>query len=244
VSKISLEETTNESFEKLQKRYLKEAAKACNDEFWKENRNYILAYMGMGVGSFGTCASMFTGSVWPMVFGGAGIATMVSAWIDKRNAKQDTVKALKEVTSKMGYEELETRLANRNFSLPMLDSGGLNDFEMVIYASEVSQHVYEKEKGLKHYSWPLAGTGIAAYGLYEASTGSSIAGGLTLTAGSIIFLASYAIKKRGMNKLGLKVFNFLKEKGFDFYERYARNRDPYEFYQRFIKKEAQSKAAK
>ncbi|MBW2965439.1 hypothetical protein KY363_08330, partial [Candidatus Woesearchaeota archaeon] len=193
-------------------------------------------------GGAGMVATYFSDSPWCIVPLGVGLMNMTQAGLKKRRALKESMKAVEKRTSGMTSDELESRIAKQDFSLPEPTQEDMENFEMGIYAVTVAQAVGEKDFKFMKYPWPSVGVGLLAYGAYSGFTDNPVAGGMTMTMGGVVMLVSSYLKKRKIAKIAERAHDFLKQKGYGYFDSYIRKKDPYEFYERFMKPKPAQKA--
>lgn len=248
VFKISLEEVTGKQYSELRREFLKGARKHYNTELWNGwEGGYLkaLAATGMVIGSAGIVATYFSDSPWCIVPLGVGAMNMVQAGVKKRHALKETMNAVEKRTAGITGDELEMRIGKGDYSLPEPTREDMQNFEMGLYAVTVAQAVAEKDFKFMKYPWPSVGVGLLAYGAYSGFTDNPVAGGMTMTMGGVVLLVSNYLKKRKIAKIAEHTHEFLKQKGYGYFDSYIRKKEPYEFYERFMKaKQAQKSDAK
>ncbi|MBN1543898.1 hypothetical protein JW898_00370 [Candidatus Woesearchaeota archaeon] len=231
LKEVSLDEVTERDYAQLRRRFLKDAKRHYSKEAWKDRYLKGLACVGAGLGAGGTALAYVFDSSWIMIPALAGVVNMCQAYAQKREATGIMVEALDRRTSGLGYAELEKRVTAADYSIPEPSEDEMKQMMMDRYALKVMAAVAEKDFRLTRYPWPVAGGGIAAYGIYQGMTDDPIAGGFTLAMGSLVFLASNVFKKRRIANVARRASAFLKEKGFAFFDSYVRRKDPYMFWQ-------------
>jgi hypothetical protein len=195
----------------------------------------MLAYIGAGFAGGGAALGAYLESGWCIIPMGAGIMNMAQAWYRHRRAVKDSVKALDKTTKDITKQELEQRIKESNYDLPPMTPETAKDMEMGIYAIEVAQAVAEKDYNIKRYPANLVGGGLLLYAGYQSMFQSAYAGVGTATAAGIVMIGAHVWKKRKIVKAAEKTMEFLKEKGYDYFDAYIRKKPRYDFYERFIK---------
>ena len=225
--------------------YLKRANKFYKKEGWKIDGGYAKgqAYVGSGLTVLGTGAAYLLDSPVPFLFAAAGAINVGWAFLRKRKARKDLVRLLERRTQDMSYEELQERVKEGNYELPEPSEEERQETLKSIYAGLVVSAVAQKEQGLVKHPWTIAGFCILGSGWYTSSAGSPLGGGIAMTIGGLVILASQYNKIKKVRKLATKVNDFLNEKGYEFFQDYALGKDPYDFYKRFIAPETELTSA-
>jgi hypothetical protein len=233
---ISLEETADKEYARLRKEFLMQAKRHYQKQAWNEQGNKHLAYIGAGFGIGGAALGHYFESVWFLVPMGAGVMNMLQAWWKKHCSARDSVKALDNTTKDLTKEQLEQRIKDKDYDLPPITPETAKDMEMGIYAIEVAGAVAEKDYNIKRYPANLLGGAMLVYAGYQSLFQSPYAGVGTATAAGIVMFGAHMIKKRRIIRAAEKTHEFLKQKGYDYFDMYIRKKPHYDFYQQFIKK--------
>jgi hypothetical protein len=247
VSQISLEETVEQSKaehsaaahhaaerESLRKQFLKQARKHYSKELWKDGYFKVLAGTGMVFAGGGLIAYAATDSMWAILPLGAGVMNTIQAAVKHRSQLNKVIDTFDKKTRSLTSDDLEQRLDKKDFSFPDPTPEDNQHLEMDMYALAVVQEVAQKDFKFTKYPWPTVGVGILAYGTYSCFTDNPVAGGMTMTMGGVVMLASHYMKKRKLVKLMERTSKYLREKGYDYFDSYIRKKEPYFFYERFI----------
>ena len=234
VVKISLEEVVG--YSELRARYLKDAEEFYGKELWKDGYLKTCAYVGTAIGTSGAALKLFFDSNLFLIPTGVGLVTMLQAYLKKRKVAKVVTGLLDKRTAGITYEALEERVKSKNYEPPEATKEELQENEMNLYALRCMEGYDNKEHSLLGYPWPWAGLGIAAYGLFTASS-NPVTAGATLTAGSLVFLISNVMKQRKLANVAKDVSVLLKEKGYDYFVHRIKNKDPYDFYRKHFMKD-------
>ncbi len=232
--KISLEESTDKEYELLRKEFLKNASQHYRTTEWTPDKK-ALAYIGTGMATGGTALGLYFESGWFLIPMCAGVMNAIQAWYRYRRGIRDSVKALDKTTKDLSKAELEQRIDEKNYDLPPWTQESVKDMEMGIYSIEVAQAVAEKDYDIKRYPANLVGGGLMLYAGYQSMFQSVYAGIGTATAAGLIMIGAHFWKKRKIVKAAEKTQEFLKKKGYGYFDAYIRSKPPYDFYERFIK---------
>ncbi|MBR9682947.1 hypothetical protein GOV03_00200, partial [Candidatus Woesearchaeota archaeon] len=108
------------------------------------------------------------------------------------------------------------------------------------YAQKVSNYVMNKEHHLIHRLPTLGGLGILLLGNYVAQNNYDLGWGIAAI-GVVTATVSEGRAFFKMRKLKKDVARIINDKGYEFMKLYANKKNPYEFYQRHILPELQSK---
>ena len=194
--------------------------------------------MGAGLTVLGTGAAYLLDSPIAFLFAAAGVMNVGWAFLRKRKARKNLVHLLEKRTSDISYEELQKRVKDKDYEVPEPSEEENQEMVKSIYAGRIVSAVAQKEQGLVKHPWTIAGFCILGSGWYTSSTSSPVGGGIAMTLGGLVILASQYNKIKKVQKLVIKVKDFLDKKGYDFFQNYALGKDPYDFYKRFIAPEA------
>ncbi len=240
----SLDSIADKEHSALRRRFLKDAGKHYRKDAWSLDGGYakLQACMGAGLGAAGTGGAFLLdyleispfASVVSLMFGAAGAVNVGWAFWRRRKARKLVMEALEYKSSGMDHDELERRIADRDYDLPEPTEEERQNSVMDAYTAMVVNAVAEKEHKMVKHPWTIAGFCIMGAGLYTMQSSSQVGGGMAMTLGGMMTIASQYRRSRKLKKVAEDVRSFLHARGYGFFRDYANRKDPYGFYRRHI----------